>query len=305
MIGGRKKRGKMLGGAPPRGGAWAGRTEGRPRHRTHASGTLLLVALGLLVAGATAGFGWEMDRQLRVGLLAQADTARARPDWVPLDRLPPHVPAAFVAVVDTSSSRFAAPHLEPADPRLADDLLGQVYRLGGGLRDAARRRALAPILEERMSGERQLELYLNRAYLGRAQGWTVFGLFHAAREYLGKRPEELTPGEAAALAGILLEPRVEEPAEHPGAVGVRRAEVLRRMRAMGLLDEEGFRRAAAEPLPFQPGADHAPMTRPLGWDEEPEVIRLPPAPLPDSAAPGATGGSAPGASRPPSGAGGR
>ena len=72
----------------------------------------------------------------------------------------------------------------------------------------------------------------------------------------------------------------------PGAVGARRNEVLRRLTAAGVIDAAQARAAAAEPLAFQPGADYVPMSRPLGWKSEPQVIRLPPElrPTPDSAA---------------------
>ena len=57
---------------------------------------------------------------------------------------------------------------------------------------------LARQLEERLSKEEILELYLNRVYFGAG----FYGLGAASRFYFGKPPEELTIGEASLLATL-------------------------------------------------------------------------------------------------------
>jgi membrane peptidoglycan carboxypeptidase len=97
---------------------------------------------------------------------------------------------------------------------------------------------------------------------------------------------ELTISESATLAGMLLQPRIEDPGDKPGAVGVRRNEVLRGMLQQGSISEAEYRAALAEPLGFQPGLSRQPMSRPLDWATETRVIRLPEShrPRPDTTA---------------------
>lgn len=268
-------KGKRLGGAPP-GGRWArpapvaGRSTGYSR-----TDVLVLFGLGALILGGVAGFGWKMDRQLNGGILRQRAAEVRRPDWVPLNALPPVLPRMVVSVVDPGFLSREAEETETEGPSLTGDLVRQVYLLDGGLRGDARGMMMTPLLDGRLSRRDLLELYLNRVYWGRSGGWPVYGVYHAAREYFNKDPRALTVSESATLAGMLLEPRITDPERLPGVVGVRRNEVLRRMLAAGAIDEATFRAAVAEPLAFQPGVDYAPMSRPLRWQEPPPSYRLP------------------------------
>lgn len=272
------RKGKTLDGAP-RSGRWTRETPAKRKIGGRHHGSLVvLAALAVLVLGGVGVFGLMARRQLQDGILEQYREQRARRDWVGMGDMPAYLPAAFVAVVDTTSFTRVAPHADVGRPMLARDLLTQVHRLDGGMGDQARRVMMLPILERELSPRERLELYLNRVYLGRTGEWPVYGVFHAAEEYFGKEPRRLTLGEAATLAGLLLPPRLPEPENTPGAVGTRRNEVLRKMLSAGDIDEAAFRAATAEPLGFQPGVDYAPMTRPAGWraGAEAEVIRLPP-----------------------------
>lgn len=286
----------MLEGAPKKSRLSRARSEKKPGAGKHRGSLLLLLGVAVLVLGGMGFFAWRMSRALDDGLLAQRETLRRRPDWVALNQLPPHLPRAFAAVVDTSSWQRAVSSAREDQPLLSRDLVRQVHRLGGTPGGGARELVMMPLLEGRLSRQGLMELYLNRIYLGKTGEWPVYGVFHAAREYFGKDVRRLTLGEAATLAGILLPPRLADPEGSPGAVGARRNEVLRRMLAVGDIDAAAFRTAAAEPLAFQPGADYAPMSRPLDWRAEPEVIRLPPGlrPRPDSAASPPEDGASPG-----------
>jgi membrane peptidoglycan carboxypeptidase len=276
-------KGKRLGGAP-RPGRWTQRpAPGSPRGERRQE-ILFLLAIGFLLLGGVVGFGWEMDRQVRGGILRQRAEAERRPDWVPLERLPPALPRMVVAVVDPGF-----PAREPLDTdapgvTLPRDLVRQVHQLRDDLPGEARGLLMAPLLENRVSRRDLLELYLNRVYFGRSAGYPVYGVFHAAREFFEKEPRQLTLGETATLAGLLLRPRIEEPERAPGAVGARRNEVLRRMLDSGEIDEAAYRAALAEPLAFQPGADYPPMSRPFRWEEPSPVMRLPAEPSPPDSA---------------------
>ncbi|HEU0054886.1 MAG TPA: transglycosylase domain-containing protein, partial [Longimicrobium sp.] len=233
---------KMLAGAP-RTGRW---TKEKPEKKRlggpHSASIRLLIAVAVLVLAGIGVYGFFAWRALDAGLLAQYGQHVKRRDWVRLATLPPRTVNAFLAVVDTSSApgREGVPSEEPVPGR---DLVDQVYRLGDGVGDEARRVAMVPLLDQRFTRRGLLELYLNRVYLGRTGDWKVYGVYHAAEEYFGKRAEEMTLGEAATLAGLLLPPQIEDPETRPGAVGLRRNEVLRRMLEAGTIDEAAFRAA--------------------------------------------------------------
>lgn len=281
-------RGKQLGGAPPRPGRWGRRVSGQGEPSRGRGAVLALVAIGVLAVGAVAGFAWQMDRQLRGGILRQRVEAVRRPDWVRLRELPSGVPRVFLATLDPDFLRRdpLAGVDQPERTTLPRDLVRQIHQLDDGLGGEARALAMGPLLENRLSKRAILELYLNRVRLGRSGGAPVYGLHHAAREFFEKMPAELTLGEAATLAGLLLPPRIRDPERRAGAVGARRNEVLRMLLDRGVIDVAAFRRARAEPLGFQPGLEYAPMSRPVGWQEAPEIIRLPAPPPPLDSVPG-------------------
>lgn len=282
----RAKKGRGLSGkAPRRPGRWLRTTtRARPGQRTYELMTVM--ALALLVLGAVAGFAFALDRQIRGGLLDQRAEAMRRPDWVSLDALPEYVPRTFAAVVDPTLLEEGAVRPREEGAAMARELARQIHLLPNSLSGRARELVMGPVLERHLSADQLLELFLNRVYLGRAQGFPVYGVYHAAREYFDKEPQELTLGETATLAGLLLQPRFDDPDAQPGAVGVRRNEVLRVLLVGELISQGQYRTAIAERLPFQPGVEEQPMTRRLELAADTGVIRLPPEllPRPDSAA---------------------
>jgi hypothetical protein len=279
-------KGKKLGGAP-RGGRWTKQPEESRFGGRHRGSIIAIVVLGLLVLGGIGGYLGMADARLRAGLLAQEREARQRPDWVSLRDVPPYVGHAFASVVDTTS--FVRRNLRRPEfqPPISRDLVRQVHLLDGGLGSQLEELAMAPLLEVRTSRHRLLELYVNRVSLGRTDHWSVYGVGSAARDFFGKDARDLTLGEAATLAGILLPPRLADPEAEPGAAGARRNEVLRRLLAEGHVAQPAHDAATREPLGFQPGLEHAPMSRPIDWPGEVEVIRLPEAlrPAPPEATP--------------------
>jgi hypothetical protein len=288
------KKGKALGGAP-RAGKWTKHAEDTRVGGKHRGSLIALIVLGVLVLGGIGGYMAWANSQLHAGLMRQQKEMRRRPDYVPLAQLPPYARDAFAAVVDTTSAARRSLRRGMPLPSASRDLVHQVHLLDDGLGSQAREMAMAPLLEAQTSSNALLELYVNRVAMGRTEAWAVYGVQQAAQEYFGKDARRLTLSEAATLAGILLPPRVADPEADPGAMGTRRNEVLRILRATGQIDEAAYRAAVVEPLAFQPGVDYAPMSRPLDWQAQPQVIRLPEAlrPKPDSsAAPLSQGGGA-------------
>lgn len=282
-----KNKPKALGGAP-RTGKWTRDTPERRRLGGEYRGSmiLLLVLGGLIVVGMGV-FALFAHARLDAGVVGQYRQSLRRPDWVRISQLPPYEVDAFMAVVDTASFQRLSPYGRQDRPRLTVDLVSQVQRLRRGPVDQAWRAFMVPLAEAQLSRRAMVEFYLNRAYLGQAGDWRVYGVQHASEEYFGKDARRLTLSEAATLAGLMLPPRMLNPQNSPGAAGARRNEVLERLLEAGKIDQAAYQAALREPLAFQPGIDYAPMTRPADWGQEPEVIKLPAGviPLPDSTSP--------------------
>lgn len=103
---------------------------------------------------------------------------------------------------------------------------------------------LALKMERRLSKDRILEEYLNRAPFG---GLTV-GVQAAAQRYFGKDTRDLTLGEAALLAGLPQSPSRLRLDRHLDVALRRRDYVLRRMVARGFITEQQRSAALAQPL---------------------------------------------------------
>jgi penicillin-binding protein 1B len=116
----------------------------------------------------------------------------------------------------------------------------------------AREALLAFALEQRLSKEELLALYLNGIYWGQAGGASICGADEASRAYFGKPASQLSLGEAATLGGVISAPNAYNPLRHPEAARERRDLALRRMAEEGFITPEAARAAAAEPLAVDP-----------------------------------------------------
>lgn len=106
----------------------------------------------------------------------------------------------------------------------------------GGDRTLARKvreAALAVKLERRHTKEEIFSLYLNRIYFGRG----AYGAQAAARAYFGKDASQITPAEAALLAGLIRAPEVADPLRAPAVAKTRRNASLRAMAEMRFISE--------------------------------------------------------------------
>lgn len=99
-------------------------------------------------------------------------------------------------------------------------------------------------LEEKLSKDTILELYLNNVYLSSG----CFGVQTAAEKYFGKNTGELTLSECAALAAIVQNPSRYDPLRKPENNEGRRATVLMRMHELGCITEEEYLAALSKPL---------------------------------------------------------
>ena len=103
---------------------------------------------------------------------------------------------------------------------------------------------LAVRIEQALTKDRILELYLNEIYLG--QG--AYGVAAAALNYFNKPLNELTVAEAAYLAALPKAPNNYNPVRFPEAAKARRDWVIGRMREDGLISEADAEQARRTPF---------------------------------------------------------
>jgi penicillin-binding protein 1A len=103
---------------------------------------------------------------------------------------------------------------------------------------------LATRLEQTLSKEKILELYLNEIYLGQ----NSYGVMAAAQTFFNKTLRELAPHEAATLASLPKAPSDYHPVRNADRLLARRNFVLREMYENGYLDRATWEREREMPL---------------------------------------------------------
>lgn len=185
--------------------------------------------------------------------------------FVPLSEIPPHVVKAFLAAEDRNfyehggvSARAilrAAIHniatlgTDPAGGSTISQQVAKNVLLPGQPRSLERKVKeviLARRLDENLTKDQILEIYLNQIYFGGRS----YGIAAAANAYFGKPVVDLTLAEAAYLAALPKAPndyRLDR-ADNRGRAKVRRDWVLARMADDGLITSSAAHLAAGEPL---------------------------------------------------------
>lgn len=209
-----------------------------------------------------------------------AELATQRRIFVPASAIPPMVKQAFISAEDQNF--YTHPGVDPiAIARAAvTDLMhyGQGRRPVGAstitqqvaknmlldntvsIRRKIREALLAMRIEQSLSKERILELYLNEIYLGMQS----YGVASAAQAYFNKSLDQLTLPEAAFLAALPKAPNNYNPFRDPKAARDRRNFVLERMADDGAITRaqaDAAKATALDPAPFSrpetvPGADY-------------------------------------------------
>ena len=240
--------------------------------------SLLALGLGLTAAWAgSCGFeGCPSAAELRVwrppegGRILDRDgellgrVEGVRRVVVPLDRVPRHVRAAFIAVEDRrfyrhegldlrSALRAAWRNASAMDVREGSSTLTMQaartaflaeYEGERSLRRKLLELVLARRLEAALDKQQILELYLNLIYLGD----DTYGVEAASRHWFGKGVDRLTLAEAATLAALPRAPAHYDPRRSPGRARERRNLVLGLMAEQGFITAAEAGRAAREPL---------------------------------------------------------
>lgn len=289
---------RRTGPSSPKAAAPAAPRKGRGRTRQGpAPGTaaawrwlrwLVLVSVwgAVAVAGLLLLFTWDLPRtdlalqQTRrpsVTLLAGdgrivATSGDLYGEPVRLKDLPPHLPAAILAIEDRRFySHFGIDPVGLLRAAWANVTAGRVVQGGSTItqqlaknlfltpersfRRKIQEALLALWLERRFTKAELLEIYLNRVYLGAG----AYGVDAAARLFFGVPARQVTIWQAAVLAGLPKAPSRLNPRVAPDAAISRGAEVLEAMVATGAITSR-IAAAEAERMRIPPGP-----SRDFGW----------------------------------------
>ncbi|HEY9148575.1 MAG TPA: penicillin-binding protein 1A [Gammaproteobacteria bacterium] len=99
-------------------------------------------------------------------------------------------------------------------------------------------------IEQELSKEQILELYLNKIYLGKR----AYGAAAAAQVYYGKELDQLNLAQLAMIAGLPKAPSAYNPIINPERALLRRNYVLRRMHELAFISDEQFDQALNAPV---------------------------------------------------------
>jgi penicillin-binding protein 1A len=223
---------------------------------------LLLVWGGVGLAGFVLVLIWDLPRTdialsttRRPGVTLEASDGRilatsgdVHGDIVRLRDLPPHLPAAVIAIEDRRFREHLG--IDPigiARAAWVNWTTGRIVQGGSTLtqqlaknlfltpersfRRKAQEAVLALWLEWRFSKDELLEIYLNRVYLGAG----AYGVDAAARLFFGVPAARVTVWQSAVLAGLPKAPSRLNPRTAPDAASSRAAEVLEAMAETGVL----------------------------------------------------------------------
>jgi len=110
---------------------------------------------------------------------------------------------------------------------------------------------LALRLEQQLTKDQILEIYLNQIYLGNR----AYGFAAAAETYFGKPLQNVTIAEAAMLAGLPKAPGANNPVANPRRARARQLYVIDRMQETGFITAEQAAAAKNEELHLRDSAD--------------------------------------------------
>lgn len=211
-------------------------------------------------AGTSNSSPWESLRRL-IFLPDAVNERVPAHHFVPLDRMPPRLLQAIVAVEDARFYSHPGFDLEAiARAALVNLQSGEIEEGGSTItqqlvknlflspeQSLARKIeevALAIDVECRYSKNEILALYLNTIYFGSG----YYGIYDAAHGYFGKEPSLLSLPEAAMLAGLPNAPSLYSPYESFLMAKKRQFIVLDAMVRTGYIDERTATEAKIEPL---------------------------------------------------------
>ncbi len=181
--------------------------------------------------------------------------------WVPISGLPDVVINAVVIAEDDTFFEHHGVNYDATRKAILHDWQKRKFSRGGStitqqmiknvllskektLTRKLREYVLARKAEEILTKRRILEIYLNEVEWGD----NIYGIEAASRFYFDKHAPELTPSEAALLAGMLPNPRYYNPYKRPEKARGRQERVLFNMQQAKVITQDEYATALQSPL---------------------------------------------------------
>ncbi len=114
---------------------------------------------------------------------------------------------------------------------------------------------LAFKIESTLSKDKIFEIYINQIFLCHR----AYGFSSAAQIYFGKNLKDITPAQAAMLAGLPKAPSLYNPVVNPKRAKARQQYILDRMQALGYLTADQYASATREPLAVKHDVNDFPL----------------------------------------------
>ena len=209
---------------------------------------------------------WSMNRQQGMTFLdSKGRVLGVRGAYygerVRLTDLPAYVPQAFLAIEDQRFYEHKGIDRQAVLRAALSNLLNMRTVQGGStitqqlcknlfltpdqtIRRKLQEMILAQRVEQKLTKDEILELYLNRIFMGER----AYGIDAASRIYFGKPARAVTVAEAAMLAGLPKAPSAYDPADHYERSIERQRVVLQSMISAGVLTRAQAGEAAAEKI---------------------------------------------------------
>ena len=231
---------------------------------------IVILSLGILIIGSGMFYSQiikglpdveslkqvQLQTPLRVyssdeKLMAEFGKKRRKP--VALTDVPKLFTAAFIAAEDASffshsgvdwmaMGRAAIQYLKTGEKRQGGSTITMQVARNFFLSSEKtfvrkfRELVLASIIEQKLSKNEILELYLNKIFLGHR----AYGIGAAAQVYYGKDIADLDLAQMAMIAGLPKAPSRMNPITNPQAAKKRRLYVLNRMKTLGYISRKEF-----------------------------------------------------------------
>jgi len=180
---------------------------------------------------------------------------------VKYEQIPPEFIHAFLAAEDSSFFEHSGISFKSLGRALSETVTGSDVQTGGStitmqvaknyylspertLKRKLTEIFLARKIEQNLSKEEILTLYVNKIFLGK----NAYGIAAAAKIYYNKSLEELSIAQMAMISGLPKAPSRYNPVANPKRALERRNWILGRMLQLGYLNQSQYQQAIAEPV---------------------------------------------------------
>ena len=180
---------------------------------------------------------------------------------VEYNQIPPHFIHAFLAAEDSSFFEHSGISFKGLGRAVSESVTGSNVQTGGStitmqvaknyylspertLKRKLTEVFLARKIEQNLSKEEILSLYVNKIFLGK----NAYGIAAAAKIYYDRSLDQLTVAQMAMIAGLPKAPSKYNPVVNPERALERRNWILGRMLQLGYLKQSEYKQAVAEPI---------------------------------------------------------